>query len=172
MLTWVKPIIRRGSDPHHPHMWWGNFEGEKGLARMPRLSRCHCSTSTVQKPTQDGDAHWRHRANTTEPTACCGNAALCQITFTTCTYIFTFLSLSHHCKALNSLICADAPLRNYTHSLTCTSGTSTSAGINAGINGVQRSFLQVPGSGPRKDKTDGWVFPVWRSSNIINICLA
>ena len=33
-------------------------------------------------------------------------------------YIFTFLSLSHHCKALNSLICADVPLRNYslTHS--------------------------------------------------------
>jgi len=28
-------------------------------------------------------------------------------------YIFTFLSLSHHCKALNSLICADVPLRNY-----------------------------------------------------------
>jgi len=28
-------------------------------------------------------------------------------------YIFTFLSLSHHCEALNSLICADVPLRNY-----------------------------------------------------------
>jgi len=28
-------------------------------------------------------------------------------------YIFTFLSLSHHCKALNSLICADVLLRNY-----------------------------------------------------------
>ena len=29
------------------------------------------------------------------------------------TDIFTFLSHSHHCKALNSLICADVPLRNY-----------------------------------------------------------
>jgi len=28
-------------------------------------------------------------------------------------YIFTFLSHSHHCKALNSLICADVPLRHY-----------------------------------------------------------
>jgi len=38
--------------------------------------------------------------------------------------IFTFLSLSHHCKALNSLLCADVPLRNYslTHSLICVKG--------------------------------------------------
>jgi len=35
--------------------------------------------------------------------------------------IFTFLSHSHHCKALISLICADVPLRNYsiTHSTFC-----------------------------------------------------
>ena len=32
--------------------------------------------------------------------------------------MFTFLTFSHHCKALNSLICADVPLRSYslTHS--------------------------------------------------------
>jgi len=28
-------------------------------------------------------------------------------------YMFTFLTFSHHCKALNSVICADVPLRNY-----------------------------------------------------------
>jgi len=28
--------------------------------------------------------HWRHLANTTEPSVCSGNAALCQITLTTC----------------------------------------------------------------------------------------
>ena len=28
--------------------------------------------------------HWRHLANTTEPSVCCGDAALCQITLTTC----------------------------------------------------------------------------------------
>jgi len=29
-------------------------------------------------------AHWRHLANTTEPSVCGGNAVLCQITLTTC----------------------------------------------------------------------------------------
>jgi len=31
-------------------------------------------------------AHWRHLANTTEPSVCGGDAALCQITLTTCYY--------------------------------------------------------------------------------------
>jgi len=42
-------------------------------------------------------------------------------------YIFTFLSLSHHCKAPNSLICADVPLRNY--SLTHPSLTTVQYGM-------------------------------------------
>jgi len=29
-------------------------------------------------------AHGRHLANTTEPSMCCGDAAFCQITLTTC----------------------------------------------------------------------------------------
>jgi len=29
-------------------------------------------------------AHWRHLTNTTEPSMCSGDAALCQITLTTC----------------------------------------------------------------------------------------
>ena len=29
-------------------------------------------------------AHWRHLSNTIEPSMCCGDAALCQITPTTC----------------------------------------------------------------------------------------
>ena len=29
-------------------------------------------------------AHWRHLANTTEPSVCGGNVALCQITLTIC----------------------------------------------------------------------------------------
>jgi len=36
-------------------------------------------------------AHWRHLANTIEPSMCDGDAVLCQITLTTCC-IFTFLS--------------------------------------------------------------------------------
>jgi len=31
-----------------------------------------------------GRAHWRYLANTIEPSVCCGDAALCQITLTTC----------------------------------------------------------------------------------------
>ena len=33
-----------------------------------------------------GMAHWRHLSNTIEPSVCCGNAALCQITLTTCVF--------------------------------------------------------------------------------------
>ena len=32
----------------------------------------------------DGGAHWRHLVNTIEPSVCGGDAALCQITLTTC----------------------------------------------------------------------------------------
>jgi len=32
-------------------------------------------------------AHWRHLKNTTEPSMCGGDAALCQITLTTCYFI-------------------------------------------------------------------------------------
>jgi len=35
-------------------------------------------------------AHWRHLANTTEPSICGGDAALCQITLTSC-YITRYL---------------------------------------------------------------------------------
>jgi len=35
-------------------------------------------------------AHWRHLKNTTEPSMCGGDAALCQITLTTCFYLLTF----------------------------------------------------------------------------------
>jgi len=34
----------------------------------------------------DGGAHWRHLANTVEPSVCGGNGAVCQITLTTCYY--------------------------------------------------------------------------------------
>ena len=37
-----------------------------------------------RKHALDGDAHWHHLTNITEPSMCCGDAALCQITLTTC----------------------------------------------------------------------------------------
>jgi len=33
-------------------------------------------------------AHWRHPADTTEPSLCCCDAVLCQITLTTCYYYY------------------------------------------------------------------------------------
>jgi len=39
-----------------------------------------------RKHVLDGGAHWRNLANTTEPSVCSRDAALCQITLTTCYY--------------------------------------------------------------------------------------
>jgi len=41
-------------------------------------------------------AHWRHLANTIEPSACGGDAVLCQITLTTC-YFYTSLFCPFFC---------------------------------------------------------------------------
>jgi len=45
-------------------------------------------------------AHWRHLKNTTEPSMCGGDAALCQITLTTCyccSYYCMLLKFSCEC---------------------------------------------------------------------------
>jgi len=39
-------------------------------------------------------AHWRHLANTTEPSVCGGDAALCQITLTTCLSLVRTVALA------------------------------------------------------------------------------
>ena len=49
----------------------------------------------------DWCAYWRNLANTTEPSVCGGDAALCQITLTTCYYYY---SVSHIYNTLSSLI--------------------------------------------------------------------
>ena len=41
-------------------------------------------------------AHWRHLANTIEPSVCGGDAALCQITLTTCYYYYNCLCVCVH----------------------------------------------------------------------------
>jgi len=38
-------------------------------------------------------AHWRHLKNTTEPSMCGGDAALCQITLTTCFNYFRHVAV-------------------------------------------------------------------------------
>ena len=40
-------------------------------------------------------AHWRHLKNTTEPSMSCGDAALCQITLTTCFSICSLVFILH-----------------------------------------------------------------------------
>ena len=45
-------------------------------------------------------AHWRHLKNTTEPSVCGGDAALCQITLTTC---FDIIPL-YNCSFLHYFI--------------------------------------------------------------------
>ena len=50
-------------------------------------------------------AHWRHLKNTTEPSMCGGDAALCQITLTTCSmlgvlFVSTFI---RHCMTEENL---------------------------------------------------------------------
>jgi len=44
--------------------------------------RCHGNHFVPMCP--HSKAHWRHLANTTESSICCGDAALCQIALTTC----------------------------------------------------------------------------------------
>jgi len=39
-------------------------------------------------------AHWRHLANTIEPSVCGGDAVLCQITLTTCFWCCTLLAVN------------------------------------------------------------------------------
>jgi len=43
-----------------------------------------------------GTAHWRHLANTIEPSVCCGDAALCQIILTTCYYLQFYETSPHN----------------------------------------------------------------------------
>ena len=40
--------------------------------------------------------HWRHLPNTTEPSMCSGDAALCQITLTTCSCYYHHRHYYHH----------------------------------------------------------------------------
>jgi len=77
-----------------PHANWGNFE--RGMAA--HCFAVSCAKTTVPIDMQFGmlswvdpvnrvlyvGAHWRDLVNTTEPSMCCGDAALCQITLTTC----------------------------------------------------------------------------------------
>jgi len=68
-------------------------------------------------------AHWRHLKNTTEPSMCGGDAALCQITLTTCSLLLQrFYTLSHALlsKLLNHVIYHSHPSLSRLHRLKMT----------------------------------------------------
>jgi len=67
------------------------------------------------------DAHWRHLKNTTEASMCAGDAALCQITLTTCSgfsvdyfvlVLFTFVVLGLVSSVLIQGIDCEERIRN------------------------------------------------------------
>jgi len=81
-------MLDRGRDPHTR---MGNFDGKRGPAQD---SHGHFQRLIYSKQVSrgqnwygadaDGDADWRHLMDTIEPSVCLGEAALCQITLTTC----------------------------------------------------------------------------------------
>jgi len=47
-----------------------------------------------------GRAHWRHRVNMIEPSICCGDATLSQITLTTCYYLCQVNFVYPYCRGI------------------------------------------------------------------------
>jgi len=58
------------------------FGGKYILKATQQRQNRHGADADLGVP--DGRTHWRNLANTTEPSACCGDAALRQITLVTC----------------------------------------------------------------------------------------
>jgi len=50
-------------------------------------------------------AHWSHLANTIEQSVWCGDAAICQITLTTCYYYYSQPALIDICASLAAWLC-------------------------------------------------------------------
>jgi len=61
------------------------------LTRVGRRNHKFNRIRQVAPMSPHGRAHWRHLTNTTEASVCCGDAALCQITLTTCCKSDAFL---------------------------------------------------------------------------------
>jgi len=57
-----------------------------GVQKRQKRSRCHSGLGLglAQGNVLGGGAHWRNLLNTISPSMCGGDAALCQITLTTC----------------------------------------------------------------------------------------
>ena len=117
MLTRVGPrnyVLDGGSDPAHERTilrakMGGPGHGRtcqavdirysKRLSKEAVLVRYGCQLRCTRWGTR-----WRNLANTTEPSVCCSDTALCQITLTTCTLTtcLNFVALSCLRKGLES----------------------------------------------------------------------
>ena len=88
-----EPCITSGPDPP---MQRGNFEVERGGPLGLPAMNCVKTAEQIELPfgiwtrmvsrkhVLNGDAHWRHLANTIEPSMCSSDVTVCQITLTTC----------------------------------------------------------------------------------------
>jgi len=65
-------------------------------AKMAKAIELLFGKSTWVEPTKHvlSGAHWCHLVNITEPSMCCGDAACCQITLTSCYYDVAFSALT------------------------------------------------------------------------------
>jgi len=110
-----EPCIKRGSRSRINGYFWGGkvvqFWGKRAsivkhrdflpwaVQKRLNVAICHfsCGCRWAQGSTSSivfarwrqcasWRAHWRHLANTIEPSVCCSDAVLCQITLTTCYY--------------------------------------------------------------------------------------
>jgi len=103
-----------------PHALRGNFEGENGPVHdrpghvqrsiySKRLSRGQNRYSADA----DGGAHWRNLANAVEPSVCGSDAALRQITLSTCYFLANVNSRSRSLYAIArpSVVCLSVVCR-------------------------------------------------------------
>ena len=98
-------VLDGGPDPPTRR---GSFKGigRGGRCNVQRLSDCDelwrngwtdwdavldLDSVGSRKHVLGGGAHWRHMANTTEPSMCGGDVACCQITLMTCYYLIIIM---------------------------------------------------------------------------------
>ena len=96
----------------------------------------------------DGDAHWRHLADTMDRSPCSGDAALSQIAFVTCLKLITdylFRPVTRKCKWPFSLVTSIYWTWLFTRNIS----------INVSVN-IFQSFTKGHVRRPIKSANDGW----------------
>jgi len=91
--VWVEDLggrkescVRWGSRSSHEK---GNFEGE-GASQCKVWDTLWSSVQKRLNQSRCCLGYWCHLANTIKPSICCGDAASCQITLTTCSFMYNW----------------------------------------------------------------------------------